>query len=93
MFKHTHTKKDGTLVDNASREIMAQFEKIIVAQTQSQMGESSSSAPFSMDDVYTQVMALKRHGRVHGFGFGATPYISIWSQNQKRDKHNSCVKA
>ena len=43
----------------------------MVAQTQSQMGESSSSTPLSMDDIYTQVMGLERHG----FGFGATPTL------------------
>ena len=47
------------------------------------MGESSSSAPFSMDDVYTQVMALKRHGRVHGFGFGATPTLVFGATTKK----------
>ena len=31
----------------------------MVAQTQSQMGESSSSTPLSVDDIYTQVLARR----------------------------------
>ena len=44
----------------------------MVAQTQSQMGESSSSTPLSVDDIYTQVLGPERHGRVRSLGFGAT---------------------
>ena len=44
----------------------------MVSQTQSQMGESSSSTPLSVDDIYTQILAPKRHGRVRSLGFGAT---------------------
>ena len=55
----------------------------MVAQTQSQMGESSSSTPLSMDDIYTQVMGLERHGRVHGFGFGATPTLVFGATTKK----------
>ena len=36
------------------------------------MGESSSSTPLSMDDIYTQVLGPERHGRVCSLGFGAT---------------------
>ena len=50
----------------------AQFEEIMVAQTQSQMGESSSSTPLSVDDIYTQVLGPKRHGHVRSLGFDAT---------------------
>ena len=51
----------------------------MVAQTQSQMGESSSSTPLSMDDIYTQVMGLERHG----FGFGATPTLVFGATTKK----------
>ena len=44
----------------------------MVAQTQSQMGESSSSTPLLVDDIYTQVLGLERHGRVRSLGSGAT---------------------
>ena len=44
----------------------------MVVQTQSQMGESSSSTPLSVDDIYTQVLGPERHGRVRSLGFGAT---------------------
>ena len=44
----------------------------MVAQTQSQMGESSSSTPLSVDDIYTQVLGPERHGSVRSLGFGAT---------------------
>ena len=44
----------------------------MVAQTQSQMGEYSSSTPLSVDDIYTQVLGSERHGHVHSLGFGAT---------------------
>ena len=44
----------------------------MVAQTQSQMGESSSSTPLPVDDIYTQVLGLERHGRVRSLEFGAT---------------------
>ena len=47
----------------------------MVAQTQSQMGQSSSSTLLLVGDIYTQVMGSERHGRVHGLGFGATPTL------------------
>ena len=55
----------------------------MVAQTLSQMGESSSSSPLSMDSMYTQVMGLERHGRVRGFGFGATPTLVFGATSKK----------
>ena len=36
------------------------------------MGESSSSTPLSVDDIYTQVLGPERHGSVLSLGFGAT---------------------
>ena len=36
------------------------------------MGESSSSTPLLVDDIYTQVLGPERHGRVRSLGFGAT---------------------
>ena len=44
----------------------------MVAQTQSQMRESSSSTPLSVDDIDTQVLGPERHGHVRSLGFGAT---------------------
>ena len=54
----------------------------MVAQTQSQMGESSSSTPLSVDDIHTQVLGPERHGRVRSLGFGAT-LTSIFGVTKK----------
>ena len=54
----------------------------MVAQTQSQMGESSSSTPLPVDYIYTQVLGLERHGRVCSLGFGAT-LISVFGVTKK----------
>ena len=48
------------------------------------MGESSSSTPLSVDSMYTQVMGPERHGRVQGFGFGATPSV-VFGATSKKD--------
>ena len=64
----------------------------MVAQIQSQMGESSSSTPLSMDDIYTQVFGPERHGRVRSLGFGAT-LTSVFGVTKKRDKCSRCIKA
>ena len=55
----------------------------MATQAQSQMGESSSSPPLSVDTMYTQVMGLERHGRVQGFGFGATPLVVFGATSKK----------
>ena len=47
------------------------------------MGESSSSTSLSVDSMYTQVMGPERHGRVRGFGFGATPSVVFGATSKK----------
>ena len=47
------------------------------------MGESSSSTSLSVDSMYTQVMGPERHGRVQGFGFGATPSVVFGATSKK----------
>ena len=47
------------------------------------MGESSSSPPLSVDSMYTQVMGPERHGRVRGFGFGATTSVVFGATSKK----------
>ena len=47
------------------------------------MRESSSSPPLSGDSMYTQVMDSERHGRVRGFGFGATPSVVFGATSKK----------
>lgn len=55
----------------------------MVAQTQPQMGESSTSPLLSVDDIYTKVMGSKRQGHVHGFGFGATSTLVFRATTKK----------
>ena len=71
----------------------------MAAQTQSQMGESSSSTPLSVDNIYKQILGLEKHRRVHSLGFGAI-FISIFGATftyvfgvTKRDKCSPCIKA
>ena len=46
---------------------------------------STASASFvastSVDDIYTQVMGPKRHGRVRGYEFGVTPTLVFSSSS------------
>ena len=58
----------------------------MVAQTQSQMGESSSSTPLSVDDIHTQVLGPERHGRVRSLGFGVT-LTSLFGVKKKRQMY------
>ncbi|XP_034702470.1 uncharacterized protein LOC117927161 [Vitis riparia] len=62
MFVLTHTRKDGTPVDNESRGIMTQFEELSAQQ--------AGRSPAPVDALYAQVMG--RHGHVRGFGLGRT---------------------
>ncbi|RVW63268.1 hypothetical protein CK203_058660 [Vitis vinifera] len=44
---------------------------------------STSVASTYVDEIYTQVMGLERHGRVRGYGFGPTP-TSIFGSTSRR---------
>ncbi|RVW98338.1 hypothetical protein CK203_034249 [Vitis vinifera] len=71
---HTHTK-DGTPVDDRSKEIMDQFQQLL-SQPEGTFSSTSTSfeastsvsstfvASTSIDEIYTQVMGPGRHGYV-----------------------------
>ncbi|RVW79754.1 hypothetical protein CK203_058232 [Vitis vinifera] len=84
MFDLTHTKKDGTPVDDRFEKIMDQFQQLL---SQLERTSSSASTSFgastSVDEIYTQVMGSERHGHVRGYGFGPTP-TSVFDSNSRR---------
>nr|CAN70148.1 hypothetical protein VITISV_044012 [Vitis vinifera] len=45
---------------------------------------STSVASTFVDEIYTQVMGLERHGRVRGYGFGPTPTSVFGSTSRRR---------
>eukprot|EP00261_Vitis_vinifera_P040345 XP_019081588.1 PREDICTED: uncharacterized protein LOC109124219 [Vitis vinifera] len=73
MFALTHTRKDGTPVDDHSKEIMDQFQQLlsqpkgISSSTSTSSGASTSVAFTYVDEIYTQVMGPERHGCVRGY--------------------------
>ncbi|XP_059589813.1 uncharacterized protein LOC109124170 [Vitis vinifera] len=95
MFALTHTRKDGTPVDDHSKEIMDQVQQLLSqpegtsSSTSASSGASTSISSTSValtyvDEIYTQVMGPKRHGRVRGYGFGPTPTSIFGSTSRKR---------
>eukprot|EP00261_Vitis_vinifera_P035216 XP_019076459.1 PREDICTED: uncharacterized protein LOC104879893 [Vitis vinifera] len=94
MFALTHTRKNGTLVDDHSKEIMDQFQQLLsqpkgTSSTSASSGASTSVSSTSVastyvDEIYTQVMGLERHGRVRGYGFGPTPTSIFGSTSRRR---------
>ncbi|XP_059596784.1 uncharacterized protein LOC132254645 isoform X2 [Vitis vinifera] len=90
MFALTHTRKDGTPVDDHSKEIMDQFQQLLSqpegtsSSTSASSGASTSVASTYVDEIYTQVMGLERHGRVRGYGFGPTPTSIFGSTSRRR---------
>ncbi|RVW13564.1 hypothetical protein CK203_091916 [Vitis vinifera] len=84
MFALTHTKKDGTPIDNHSKEIMNQFQQLLTQLEKISSSASTSSIAYtSIDEIYTQVMGPERHGRVRGYGFGPTP-TSVFGSTSRR---------
>ncbi|KAJ8630445.1 hypothetical protein MRB53_023768 [Persea americana] len=77
LFIRTHTRKDGTPVDEKSAEIISKFRELNATQ-----GGSSSSIG---DDIYTKVMGAERHGRVRGYGLGPTP-TSVFGSTSSQSK-------
>ncbi|KAJ8619873.1 hypothetical protein MRB53_028402 [Persea americana] len=65
LFIRTHSRKDGTPVDEKLAEIISKLKELSATQ-----GGSSSSIG---DEIYTQVMGEERHGCVRGYGLGPTP--------------------
>eukprot|EP00261_Vitis_vinifera_P029041 XP_010663468.1 PREDICTED: uncharacterized protein LOC100244921 isoform X2 [Vitis vinifera] len=90
MFALTHTRKDGTPVDDHSKEIMDQFQQLLSqpegtsSSTSASSGASTSVASTYVDEIYTQVMGPERHGRVRGYGFGPTPTSIFGSTSRRR---------
>ncbi|XP_034710789.1 uncharacterized protein LOC117933510 isoform X6 [Vitis riparia] len=100
MFALTHTRKDGTPVDDHSKEIMDQFQQLLSqpegtsSSTSASSGASTSVSSTSVastsvastyvDEIYTQVMGPERHGRVRGYGFGPTPTSIFGSTSRRR---------
>ncbi|XP_034710788.1 uncharacterized protein LOC117933510 isoform X5 [Vitis riparia] len=85
MFALTHTRKDGTPVDDHSKEIMDQFQQLLSQpEGTSSSTSASSGASTSVDEIYTQVMGPERHGRVRGYGFGPTPTSIFGSTSRRR---------
>ncbi|RVW29027.1 hypothetical protein CK203_088895 [Vitis vinifera] len=89
MFALTHTRKDGRPVDDHSKKIMDQFQQLLSqpegtsSSTSASFGASTSVASTYVDEIYTQVMGPKRHGRVRGYGFGPTP-TSVFGSYSRR---------
>eukprot|EP00261_Vitis_vinifera_P034189 XP_019075432.1 PREDICTED: uncharacterized protein LOC109122616 [Vitis vinifera] len=92
MFALTHTRKDGTPVDDHSKEIMDQFQQLLSqpegtsSSTSASSGASTSVASTYVDEIYTQVMGPERHGRVRGYGFGPTPTSIFGSTSRRRSR-------
>ncbi|XP_034679526.1 uncharacterized protein LOC117909578 [Vitis riparia] len=90
MFALTHTRKDGTPIDDHSKEIMDQFQQLLSqpegtsSSTSASSGASTSVASTYVDEIYTQVMGPERHGRVRGYGFGPTPTSIFGSTSRRR---------
>ncbi|RVX19804.1 hypothetical protein CK203_004981 [Vitis vinifera] len=84
MFALTHTKKDGTPVDDRSKEIMDQFQQLLTQPEEMSSSASTSSIAYtSIDEIFTQVMGPERHGHVRGYGFGLTP-TSVFGSTSRR---------
>ncbi|XP_077232659.1 uncharacterized protein LOC143870023 [Tasmannia lanceolata] len=69
LFKLTHTKKNGKIVDKASEDLIEKFTQYEMEHPES----SSSNVAISRDDAFAHFMESERHGRVWMMGFGTTP--------------------
>ncbi|RWR97188.1 bromodomain-containing protein 4-like protein isoform X3 [Cinnamomum micranthum f. kanehirae] len=78
LFIRTHSRKDGTPIDETSAEIISKFKELSATQE----GGSSSSIG---DEIYTQVMGEERHGRVRGYGLGPTP-TSVFGSTSRQSQ-------
>ncbi|XP_052178393.1 uncharacterized protein LOC127792091 [Diospyros lotus] len=68
MFYLTHKKKNGSMVDSTSAEIVENIQTIAA-----QRAEEQPSEPVDENQIFLEVMGKERHGRVRGYGFGPTP--------------------
>ncbi|XP_077232834.1 uncharacterized protein LOC143872124 isoform X2 [Tasmannia lanceolata] len=69
LFKLTHTKKNGKIVDKASEDPIKKFTQYEMEHPES----SSSNVAISRDDAFAHFIGSERHGRVRMMGFGTTP--------------------
>ncbi|XXG88783.1 hypothetical protein AAC387_Pa12g0953 [Persea americana] len=67
LFRLTHTRRDGQLVDRASEDALRRLNEIVSQQLE------SPERSCAQNDIFTQVMGEDRHGRVSTFGLGVTP--------------------
>ncbi|XXG51451.1 hypothetical protein AAC387_Pa03g0010 [Persea americana] len=67
MFRLTHTRRDGQLVDRASEDALRRLNERVSQQLE------SPERSCARDDIFTQVTREDRRGRVRTFGLGVTP--------------------
>ncbi|XP_052204389.1 uncharacterized protein LOC127809558 [Diospyros lotus] len=67
MFKVTHKKKDGSMVDSTSKEIVEKIQSLVT-----QRAEEEPSQAIDENEIFSEVMGRERQGRVRGYGFGPT---------------------
>ncbi|XXG46654.1 hypothetical protein AAC387_Pa02g1443 [Persea americana] len=67
MFRLTHTRRDGQLVDRASEDALRRLNERVSQQLE------SPERSCARDDIFTQVMEEDKRGRVRTFGLGVTP--------------------
>ncbi|XP_052208359.1 uncharacterized protein LOC127812082 [Diospyros lotus] len=68
MFKVTYKKKDGSMVDSTSKEIVDKIQSLVT-----QRAEEEPSQAIDENEIFSEVMGRERHGRIRGYGFGPTP--------------------
>ncbi|XXG73091.1 hypothetical protein AAC387_Pa07g2068 [Persea americana] len=68
MFRLTHTRRDGQIVDWASEDALRRLNERVSQQLE------SPERSCARDDIFTQVMGEDRRGRVRTFGLGVTPF-------------------
>ncbi|XXG69354.1 hypothetical protein AAC387_Pa06g2244 [Persea americana] len=67
MFRLTHTRRDGQLVDRASEDALQRLNERVSQQLE------SPERSCARDDIFTQVMGEDRRGQVRTFGLCVTP--------------------
>ncbi|XP_058097140.1 uncharacterized protein LOC131242477 isoform X2 [Magnolia sinica] len=90
MFILTHTRKDGTPVDEASSVAMFLLQ-LQLNERISQQPEASHSST-ARNDVFSQVMGEDRHGRVRTYGLGPSP-SDLWGITPNPSKFQRMASA